>query len=172
MDQLIPPVNAQDHAQGNDDAPLTLVEFGDFQCPYCKEAHGIIPRIQAKLGARLRFVFRHLPLTVVHAHAQHAAEAAELAADSDQFWEMHDKLFAHQRQLEDAYLVAYGMDLGLDGTAFLHSLSVHSKARRVQADLASAEASGATGTPSFYVNGEKYEGSWEYEDLLAYLESL
>ena len=120
---LTPPVNAQDHVAGPDDAPVTLVEYGDFECPYCGMAHPIVKKIQRELGNQLRFVFRHFPLAEAHPHARIAAQAAEAAGVQGKFWEMHDTLFEHQQALDVEDLVGYAKALGLDTTRFARTLS-------------------------------------------------
>src|SRR5215212_10828425 len=112
IDVLTPPVSARDHSQGPADAPVTLVEYGDFECPHCGRAYPVIKEVQSALGDRLRFVFRNFPITNSHPHAQHSAEAAEAAGAQGKFWEMHDMLFEHQRGLDDHHLVEYAEQIG------------------------------------------------------------
>jgi protein-disulfide isomerase len=161
--QLIPPVGPDDHAAGPADAPVTLVEYGDFECPYCGMAYPIVQAIQQKLGDRLRFVYRHFPLKEAHPHAQHAAEAAEAAAAHGKFWEMHDTLFERQHALEDDDLVRYARDLGLDAARVARELAEGAHARSVRDDFRSGVRSGVNGTPTFFVNGERYDGAWADE---------
>src|SRR5438445_3767940 len=116
--RLTLPVSQRDHQQGPETAPVTLVEYGDYECPYCGEAYLIVKVIQRRLGDRLRFVFRNLPLTQSHPHAEHAADAAEAAAGQEKFWEMHDYLFEHQRALDDAHLLQYAVAHNLDEERF------------------------------------------------------
>src|SRR5258707_869399 len=122
---LTPPVGERDHQQGPATAPVTLVEYGDYECPYCGEAYPIVKEIQLRLGERLRFVFRNFPLTQAHPHAEHAAEAAEAAAGQGKFWQMHDSLFEHQQALDDAQLVRYAVALHLDQETFERELTAH-----------------------------------------------
>ena len=159
-----------DHIAGPADAPLTLVEFGDFECPFCARATGVTHELQDRFGPRLRYVFRHLPLSHVHPHAELAARGAVAAAAQDRFWEMHDLLFAHQDELEVEDLVGYAADLGLDVEEFLRALDDESTAERVRADVASAEASGARGTPTFFVNGRRHTGPHDARTLAEALE--
>jgi formate-nitrite transporter family protein len=161
--QLTPPVSAQDHAAGPDDAPVTLVEYGDYECPYCGMAHPIVKRAQQELGNRLRLVFRNFPLAEAHPHARQAAQAAEAAAAQGKFWEMHDMLFEHQDALEPQDLVGYAQSLGLDITRFERDLEAGTYAKRVRDDFRSGVKSGVNGTPTFFVNGERYDGSWANE---------
>jgi protein-disulfide isomerase len=158
--QLNPPVGESDHVSGPDDAPVTLVEYGDFECPYCGRAYPIVQSIQRQLGSRLRLVFRHFPLTEIHPHARHAAEAAESAGAQGRFWEMHDALFEHQDALDDASLVSYAEEIGVDAQRVAHDLESGAYARRVRDDFRSGVRSGVNGTPTFFVNGERYDGPW------------
>src|SRR5919202_1960101 len=121
----LPVSSRRDHIQGPDTAPVTLVEYGDYECPYCGEAYPIVKEIQRRLGERLRFVFRNFPLTQSHPHAEHAAEAAEAAAGQEKFWETHDYLFEHQQALDDAYLVQYAVALHIDKERFVSEISSH-----------------------------------------------
>src|SRR2546423_12240032 len=116
--RLTLPVSQRDHQQGPETAPVTLVEYGDYECPYCGEAHPIVKELQRRLGDRLRFVFRNFPLTNAHPHAEHAAETAEAAGAQGKFWEMHDYLYEHQRALDDEHLETYAGTLGLDVERF------------------------------------------------------
>jgi protein-disulfide isomerase len=165
--KLAPPVsNKRDHIQGPDTVPATLVEFGDYECPYCGQAYPIIKEIQKYLGNNLRFVFRNFPLTQIHPHAQHAAEAAEAAGAQNKFWEMHDYLYEHQQALDDKNLEKYAGILGLDTVMFKNDFYKHVYASRVREDFLSGVRSGVNGTPSFYLNGIRYNNSWDYETLL------
>ena len=125
------PLTDRDHAQGAADAPVTLIEYGDYECPHCGRAYPIIKDVQRRLGDRLRFVFRNFPLSEAHPHAEHAAEAAEAAASQGQYWAMHDALFEHQRALGDTHLVQYAAALGLDPAQFEQELASHVHARHV-----------------------------------------
>jgi Na+/H+ antiporter NhaA len=155
----------RDHIRGPVDAPLTLVEYGDFECPFCSRATGTVKELRARLGDELRYVFRHLPLPDVHPHAEVAAQAVEAAAAQDAFWAMHDLLFAHQNRLEYEDLIAYAEELGLDVERFAEELQDGSHAARVRADVASAEASGARGTPTFFVGERRHLGAYDTETL-------
>jgi protein-disulfide isomerase len=158
--ELTPPVSAQDHASGPDDAPVTLVEYGDFECPYCGMAHPIVQAAQRDLGTQLRFVFRHFPLAEAHPHARLAAQAAEAAGVQGRFWEMHDMLFEHQNALDVADLVGYAESLGLDSAQFARDLESGTYAKKARDDFRSGVRSGVNGTPTFFVNGTRYDGSW------------
>jgi protein-disulfide isomerase len=161
--QLTPPVSRQDHVAGPDDAPVTLVEYGDFECPYCGMAHPIVKSAQRELGNQLRFVFRNFPLAELHLHARLAAQAAEAAGAQGRFWEMHDMLFEHQDALEPQDLIGYAKSLGLAVPRFERDLEAGTYAKKVRDDFRSGVRSGVNGTPTFFVNGERYDGSWANE---------
>jgi protein-disulfide isomerase len=164
--QLQIAVNEQDHIAGMRDAAVVLVQYGDFECPYCGQAYPIIKAAQAALGARLAFVFRYFPLVDIHPHAAQAAEAAEAAAAQDAFWEMHDMLFEHQRALEDNDLVGYARTLELDVEQFAHDLTEGTHGERISADFAGGVRSGVNGTPTFFINGVRFDGNWADEATL------
>jgi Na+/H+ antiporter NhaA len=159
---LDPPVDpARDHIRGPVDAPLTLVEFGDFECPFCGRATGMNRELRKRFGDELRYVFRHLPLDDVHPHAELAAEGAEAAGAQGRFWEMHDLLFAHQGELELEDLIGYAGELGLDVERFTREIEEGVHAEHLREDIASAEASGARGTPTFFVGEHRHVGPWD-----------
>ena len=160
----------RDHIQGPADAAVTLVEYGDYECPYCGAAYPIVKELKARMGDRLRFVFRNFPITTSHPHAEQAAEADEAAAAQGRFWEMHDLLYENQRRLRDQDLHAYAEQLGLDVEQFDKDLAAHVHAPRVREDFMSGVRSGVNGTPSFYVNGTRHDDSYDLETLLAALE--
>ena len=164
---LTPPVTARDHAQGPADAPLTLVQYGDYECPYTRRSLPIVAELQRRLGDRLRFIYRNFPLTQIHPHALHAAEAAEAADAQGRFWPMHDELFAHQHALEDAQLRDHARAVGLDTERFAHDMAAHAHLDRIRADVAGGRESGVQGTPTFFVNGVRHEGSYDVDPLLA-----
>lgn len=158
---LTSPVNEErDHVAGPAAAPVTLVEYGDFECPYCGRAYPIVKSIQDALGDELRFVFRNFPLADMHPHAEHAAEAAESAGAQGSFWEMHDTLFEHQDELDDSSLVAYAEQLGLDAGQLTRDLDDGAWVGRVREDFRSGVRSGVNGTPSFFINGVRFDGNW------------
>jgi protein-disulfide isomerase len=169
--QLTIPVSDRDHSQGPADAPVTLVEYGDYECPYCGMAYPIVKALQERLGDRLRFVFRNFPITTVHPHAEHAAEAAEAAGAQDRFWEMHDYLYEHQQALEDGDLAAYAEAVGLDVERWVREMEGQAHTDRVRADFMSGVRSGVNGTPTFFINGRRHNGSYEFEVLLAAVEA-
>lgn len=161
----------RDHVRGPADAPLTLVEYADFECPFCARATGVARELRERLGDDLRYVVRHLPLPDVHEHAELAARAAESAARQGRFWEMHDLLFAHHDELELEDLVGYAGHLGLDVEAFVRDLDHDDVVRRVREDVADAEASGARGTPTFFVGGRRHVGPYSTALLVEALEA-
>ncbi len=168
---LTMPVSAErDHIQGPEDAPATLVEYGDYECPYCGAAYPIIKEVQGRMGERLRFVFRNFPITTSHPHAEQAAEAAEAAASQARFWEMHDLLYENQQALLVEDLRAHASRLSLDVATFERELAEHVHAARVREDFMSGVRSGVNGTPTFYVNGVRHDGSYDLETLLGVLE--
>jgi protein-disulfide isomerase len=155
----------RDHIRGDADAPVTLVEYGDYECPNCGHAESVVRELLLSFGYDLRYVWRHLPLTDVHPHAQLAAEAAEAAAAQGAFWAMHDELFAHQGELASRDLTRYADALGLDIGRFSNELRSGKYAERVAKDVASADASGVTGTPSFFINGKRHHGAYDVDSL-------
>ena len=168
---LTSPVSHHDHADGPADAPVTLVEYGDFECSHCGQAYPIVKELQERLRGRLRFVFRNFPLTHSHPHALVAAEAAEAAGAQQKFWEMHDTLFEHQRALDDAHLEKYAQAIGLDVKRFDKEMEDGKHAARVREDFMSGVRSGVNGTPTFFINGVRYDGSWDAEPLIEALEA-
>jgi protein-disulfide isomerase len=158
--RLTPPVGPEDHAAGSANAPVTLVEYGDFECPYCGQAYPIVKELEERLGDRLRVVFRNFPLSEAHPHAQHAAEAAEAAGAQGRFWEMHDALYEHQDALGDRALIGYAAELGIDEARVARELESGTYAGEVRADFRGGVRSGVNGTPTFFINGERYDGSW------------
>jgi protein-disulfide isomerase len=168
---LILPVGPRDHIRGPVDAEVTLVEYGDYECSRCGQAHSVARRVQQRLGDRLRFVFRNFPIREIHPCAQHAAEAAEAAGAQNKFWQMHDRLFERQPALENGFLVEYADKLSLDTTRFLRDMSQHTYADRVREDITSGTQSGVHGTPTFFINGVRHDGLWDVESLVAALEA-
>ena len=159
------PDHADDHIRGPDDASVTLVEYADFECPYCGQTEPVIRALMATFGDELRYVFRHLPLTEVHGHAQLAAEAAEAAGAQGKFWEMHDLLFAHQGALDVHSLKTYAEQLDLDMERFTKALRTRKYAPRIANDVEEADESGVTGTPTFFINGRRHHGAYDLEAL-------
>lgn len=173
------PVGDRDHIQGNPKARVTLVEYGDYECPHCGRAYPIIKRVQARLGSKLRFVFRNFPLKEAHPHALHAAEAAESVAahgGAEAFWLMHDLIFEHQREgaaaLGDTGLARLATQAGVDGTKVLADLTKEAYKERVREDFMSGVRSGVNGTPTFFINGQRYDGSWDDVSLEQALDAI
>lgn len=168
---LSPPLEEADHVRGEPGAPLELVMFGDFQCPFCLGAQKSLRRVRERLGERLLFGFRHLPIPERHPLAMEAAEASEAAAAQGRFWEYHDALYAAQPKLSRETMLEVGRDLGLDAERIVMELDSGAHRERIDRDLVSAEASGATGTPTFFVNGERFFGAYDASSLVEALEA-
>ncbi len=168
MTRLNPPVGDHDHAEGPADAPVTLVEYGDFECPYCGETYPVLKAVQRAMGNRLRFVFRNFPIVQSHPHAGRAAEFAEAAASIGKFWEAHDMLYENQNALTDDDLLRYGKALGIDAAivkaAFDGRYDDH-----IRTDFMGGVRSGVNGTPSLYINGSRYDGERDVDSLVAAL---
>jgi protein-disulfide isomerase len=169
-DRLSPPLDETDHLRGELGRPLELVMFGDFQCPFCLGAQSVLRRVHERLGDRLLFAFRHLPIPERHPLAPLAAEASEAATVQGKFWEYHDALFQAQPKLSRETMLAVGADLGLDAERMAAEIDSGAHRERVARDVASAAASGATGTPSFFVNGARHFGAYDASSLVEALE--
>ncbi len=167
--QLVPQVSARDHIQGKQDAPITLVEYADFECPACGTAYPAVKEVQQRLGDRMRFVFRNYPLEQ-HPHAEHAAEAAEAAGAQGKYWQMHDYLFEHQDALSDRELVDSARAVGLDSSRFVSDLEQGTYTGQIEEDIASGDQSGIEATPTFFINGQVYSGP--YDDAQALLAAI
>jgi protein-disulfide isomerase len=170
MSRLALPVSERDHVKGSLDVPVILVEYGDYECPYCGQAYVFLQEVEQAMGDAMGFVFRNFPLTTMHPHAQHAAEAAEAAGAQGAFWEMHDTLYEHQDTLDDASLMEYAVQLGLDLQQFSRDLLEHRFAPRVREDFLSGVRSGVNGTPTFFINGLRYDGPYDSGSLVAALQ--
>ncbi|HMD44215.1 MAG TPA: thioredoxin domain-containing protein [Candidatus Acidoferrum sp.] len=164
------PVGEHDHMQGAATATCTLVEYGDYECPHCGRAYPIVKRVQKHFGKRLRFVFRNFPLGEMHPHAESAAESAEFAGSKNKFWEMHDLLFENQENLSGVLYLKLATQLELPPEALREALEKRAFATKVKADFTGGVRSGVNGTPTFFINGERHDGSFEYEDLLGAIE--
>jgi protein-disulfide isomerase len=160
------PVSSEDHIQGRENALLTLVEYGDYECPYCGMAYPIVKRLQKHFGDRLRFVFRNFPLIEVHPHAGMAALTAEFAATKGKFWEMHDLLYENQEALELPDLISYAESLNLSSTELQAAIENVIFGEKIQNDFMGGVRSGVNGTPSFFINNVRFDDSFEYENLL------
>jgi protein-disulfide isomerase len=170
-ERLSPPLEDIDHVRGERGAPLQLLMFGDFQCPYCLGAQSVIRRVRERLGDRLLFAYRHLPIPERHPLAPMAAEASEAAAAQGKFWEYHDALFQAQPKLSRETMLEVGSDLGLDADRMAAEMDSGEHWPRIERDLDSAARSGATGTPSFYVNGVHFFGAYDARSLADALEA-
>lgn len=159
------PVGKRDHVQGPSSAAVTLVEYGDYQCPFCGDVSPIIGKLQKHFGDQLRFVFRNFPQTRIHAYAQRAAESAEAAGGQGKFWEMHDYLFEHQQALDAENLMQAAIALGLNRVKFSRDVAEHAYAERVQQDIQSAIDSGVGGTPTVFINGVRSDDEDDFETL-------
>ncbi len=168
---LVVPVSERDHRQGPETAAVTLVQYGDYECPYTRQSTTIVRAIQQQLGDQLRFVYRNFPLTEIHPHALHAALAAEAAAAQGKFWEMHDYIFHHQHTLEDSDLAQFAEAVGLDMQQYARAMAEQRALARIEEDVEGGERSGVQGTPTFFINGVLYRGSWELDALLAALQA-
>ena len=172
MTTLFVPVTAEDHIQGDANAPVELVMYGDYECPYSGKAYPVIKQVQQALGSQLKFIFRNFPLSF-HPHALHAAISAEVAGDLGKFWEMHDTLYENQSQLDDAHIIAYVERLGLDTKKFEALFPDPKYIAKMKKDMEGALKSGFNGTPVFYINGTKYNGDYtEKTEMLAYIQTL
>jgi protein-disulfide isomerase len=172
MSKLSVPVSDKDHRQGDPDAPCTLVEYGDYQCPSCGHAYPIVKRVQKHFGKRLLFVFRNFPLSEMHPYAEPAAEAAEFAATHTKFWEMHDLLFENQDRLDNALLFQLAQQLHLDPEKLRQALASSEFEPRVRADFRGGVRSGVNGTPTFFINGQRHDGAYDYASLTEAIEGV
>jgi protein-disulfide isomerase len=168
---LRPVVSEKDHIQGNNEAAIVLVEYGDYQCPHCGRAYPIVKRMQQKLGDQLKFVFRNFPLANIHPEATMAAVATEAAALQDKYWKMHDIIFENQDQLDKDSLLEYAREIGLDTRQFKKDIEDPALHEKVEADFESGIRSGVNATPTFFINGEKYNYGWEGDRMLEYMKA-
>jgi protein-disulfide isomerase len=168
-DRLTVPDSKRDHIRGVASAPISMLEYGDYECPFCAEVQPIVAEIQERLLDDLCFAFRHFPLTTVHPHSEHAAEAAEAAGAQGSFWPMHEMLFQNQQALEDEDFVQYASLLGLDEVRLIREVEAGAHAERVRDDFKRGIRAGVNGTPTFFINGERYDGARGLEEMLAAL---
>jgi protein-disulfide isomerase len=167
MTKLSVPVSAKDHRQGDPDAPCTLVEYGDYQCPSCGQAYPIVKRVQKHYGKRLSFVFRNFPLTQMHPFAEPAAETAEFAGANGKFWGMHDLIYENQARLgDDELLPELAQQLHLAPAKLIDALESKEFEPRVKADFSSGVRSGVNGTPTFFINGQRHDGPYDFASLV------
>ena len=170
MGMLKVPVTQHDHIRGSANAPVTLVEYGDYECPGCGAAFPIVELVRERFGTKLRFVFRHFPLTQVHPNAEPAAESAEFGGAHKKFWEMHDGIYENQDRLSPALLLALARALGLSELELGNVLATQKYAAKINSDFLSGVRSGVNGTPTFFINGYQHEGSYQFEDLVMAIE--
>ena len=171
MTDLSQPVSPRDHVRGSSTAKVALVEYGDFACPFCARAAPVVRALEQRFGENMCLVFRHNPRAFAHPHAPLAAEAAEAAADQGKFWEMHDLLFSHQNALEEADLVAYAKELGLDAAKFAEELRSRAHRERVHSDELSGVQSQVISTPTFFINGTRFTDTPDTERLGAAIQA-
>lgn len=171
MANLKIPVGPADHALGDENAPVTLVEYGDYECPHCGRAHPIVQAVKKHFGKQLRFVYRHFPLTQVHPYAEPAAEAAEFAGVNGRFWEMHDAIFDNQDRLSVPLLTELAQEFGLSPEDLASAFQAHEFARQVKDQFMGGVRSGVNGTPTFFINGSRYEGMNEFDDFVEAIEA-
>ncbi|HUK30176.1 MAG TPA: thioredoxin domain-containing protein [Candidatus Acidoferrum sp.] len=172
MSALKIPVGPTDHIQGSESAACTLVEYGDYECPYCGQAYPIVKRVQKHFGNRLRLVFRNFPLGEMHPHAEFAAETAEFAAARGKFWEMHDALYENQKHLGGPLYEELAKKLNLATAELLMSLQKREFKEKVRADFSGGVRSGVNGTPTFFINGQRHDAAFDYEVLVAAIEAV
>lgn len=168
--QLAVPVTRRDHIRGRFDAPVTLVEYGDYECPFCGQAHAVVQAVEQEMGEQLRFVFRNFPLANMHPHAEHAAEAAESAGAQGRFWEMHDLLYENQDALDDRDLANYAAELGLDVRRVLSDIVSGAHSNRIRQDFIGGVRSDVNGTPTFFINDMRYDGPRDVYSMLRALQ--
>jgi protein-disulfide isomerase len=168
-EKLTLPDVRRDHIQGSPNAVIMLLEYGDYECPFCGQAYVLIKKIQESLGDDLCFAFRNFPLANMHPHAEHAAEAAEAAALKGKFWEMHDLLYENQDALDDESLAEYIAELNFDAPRLIEEVVAGAHAERIREDFKSGVRAGVNGTPSFFINGLRYDGALDFDTLLAIL---
>lgn len=169
LSRLLLPIRPLDHVHGSEDAPYTLVEYGDYECPDCGRLFVILRDLQQDIASRLRIVFRHYPRSGVHRHAQQAAEAAEAAGAQGKFWDMHTLLFKRQQALQRKDLIRYAEELSLDVERVRRELKSETYSERVRTDFLAGVQNGVYGTPSLFLNGVRYDGEWDRESLLSHL---
>jgi protein-disulfide isomerase len=166
MAKLSIAVSSKDHRQGDPAAPCTLVEYGDYQCPSCGQAYPIVKRVQKHFGKRLSFVFRNFPLSQMHQHAESAAETAEFAAAHDKFWQMHDLLYENQDRLGSELFAELAQELDIAPAQLIEALETKAFQARVRADFSGGVRSGVNGTPTFFINGVRHDGSYDFASLV------
>ena len=166
MASLKLPVTHEDHIQGSETAPVSLVEYGDYECPHCAHAYSVIKRVQKHFGKKLSFVYRNFPLNQIHPQAESAAETAEFAGAQGKFWAMHDRLFENQERLGEELYSELAEELSLSSTELLQALEEGKYTSRVRADFSGGVRSGVNGTPTFFINGIRHDGPPDYESIV------
>ena len=169
---LSEPVGPEDHVQGPDNSPVTLLEYGDYQCSYCGDLYPVLKEVQKQVGKSLRFVFRNFPITSIHPQAFIAAEAAEAAAGQGRFWQMHDKLYENQFDLSAESIAIYAEQVGLDMERFVREVNDQTYSKRIKHDFQGGVMSGVNGTPSLFINGERYDGDRDARSIVAALKAV
>jgi protein-disulfide isomerase len=164
-------VTSEDHIQGSEDAAVTLVEYGDYQCPHCGVAYSIVKQVQERYRDDLRLVFRNFPLAEIHAHAESAAEAAEFAGANGSFWEMHDGIYENQQRLSTKLLLELASGIGLSVDDLREALASHEFAPRVKKDFLGGVRSGVNGTPTFFINGVRHDGAYDFQTLTSAIDA-
>lgn len=172
MTNLKVPISSDDHIQGNANAPITLVKYGDYECPHCGRAYPILKAVQRHFGNRLRFIFRNFPLAEAHHLAEPAAEAAEFAGAYKRYWEMHDLIYENQDSLSIPLLLDLAQTLGLSVTGLELAIEKKLYEPKIRKDFLGGVRSGVNGTPTFFINNERYNGSWEFEELVSAIDSV
>jgi protein-disulfide isomerase len=162
---LAVPVGKDDHLRGGASARVTLLEYGDFECPQCAEAYPVLKELEDKLGDQLQFAFRHFPITSAHPHAQRAAEASEWAAAQGRFWAMHDALYRRRAKLSEAVILEVAEEIGLDPAGVRHAWTTHAHFQRIKDDFRGGLRSEVAGTPTFFIQGTRYDGRWDGDNL-------
>jgi protein-disulfide isomerase len=171
MSTLKAPITQRDHVLGPAHAPVTLIEYGDYECPHCAAAHPVVQRVLEYVGDRIRFAFRHFPLNQIHPNAEAAAESAEFCGAHGRFWQMHDGIYSNQDQLSPPLLFALASALGLSEAELREAFVNGTYADKVKSDFLGGVRSGVNGTPSFFINGSRHEGSYAFGDLVSALEA-
>jgi protein-disulfide isomerase len=172
MSSLKVPVGPADHIQGDESAPVTLVEYGDYECPHCGRAYPIVKKVQKHFGNKLRFVFRNFPLSEMHPNAEFAAEISEFAGANGKFWEAHDMLFENQNRLGGELYAEIAHKLNLRPADLAAALQSHEYAAKVRADFSGGVRSGVNGTPTFFINGQRHDAPFDYEDLVSAITAI
>lgn len=165
-------ITGKDHIHGKEGASIELVEYGDFQCPYCRKAYFIVKEIEKELGSNLKYVFRNFPLTELHPNALNSAITAEIAGGKGKFWQMHDILFENQKHLEDSDLLEYAKKVGISETDFREEFDDDMYYNKIREDYNSGVKYNVEGTPTFFINGQKFDGNWMDSEFIDYIKAF